>query len=144
MSNVHFPYSKAPLRTIKEIQFGLFAPEEIKRMSVVHVEYPETMVCASLRSHLSLSWRALATEILITLIRYRMSNACGPGPRVSTIPDSVPSIASSTARPAKRDPRNAPDTLVTLNWLPQSFTLVSGSTQSEQNLPDPFTLLRCY
>jgi DNA-directed RNA polymerase II subunit RPB1 len=48
MSNVHFPYSKAPLRTIKEIQFGLFAPEEIKRMSVVHVEYPETMVCASL------------------------------------------------------------------------------------------------
>jgi hypothetical protein len=45
MSNVYFPYSKAPLRTIKEIQFGLFSPEEIKRMSVVHVEYPETMVC---------------------------------------------------------------------------------------------------
>lgn len=44
MSNVFFPYSKAPLRTIKEIQFGLFAPEEIKRMSVVHIEYPETMV----------------------------------------------------------------------------------------------------
>lgn len=44
MSNVHFPYSKAPLRTIKEIQFGLLSPEEIKRMSVVHVEYPETMV----------------------------------------------------------------------------------------------------
>ena len=44
MSNVYFPYSKAPLRTIKEIQFGLFSPEEIKRMSVVHVEYPETMV----------------------------------------------------------------------------------------------------
>ena len=46
MANVHFPYSKAPLRTIKEIQFGLFSPEEIKRMSVVNVEYPETMVCA--------------------------------------------------------------------------------------------------
>ena len=45
MANVYFPYSKAPLRTIKEIQFGLFSPEEIKRMSVVHVEYPETMVC---------------------------------------------------------------------------------------------------
>ncbi|RDW90073.1 DNA-directed RNA polymerase II core subunit RPO21 [Aspergillus mulundensis] len=43
MSNVYFPYSKAPLRTIAEIQFGLFSPEEIKRMSVVHVEYPETM-----------------------------------------------------------------------------------------------------
>ena len=49
MTNVFFPYSKAPLRTIKEIQFGLFAPEELKRMSVVHVEYPETMVslCSS-------------------------------------------------------------------------------------------------
>lgn len=46
MSNVFFPFSKAPLRTIKEIQFGLFSPEEIKRMSVVHVEYPETLVCA--------------------------------------------------------------------------------------------------
>ncbi|KAJ5725353.1 DNA-directed RNA polymerase II subunit RPB1 [Penicillium malachiteum] len=43
MSNVFFPFSKAPLRTVKEIQFGLFSPEEIKRMSVVHVEYPETM-----------------------------------------------------------------------------------------------------
>lgn len=32
------------MRTVKEIQFGLFSPEEIKRMSVVHVEYPETMV----------------------------------------------------------------------------------------------------
>lgn len=44
MSNVYFPYSKCPLRDIKEIQFGLFSPEEIKRLSVVHVEYPETMV----------------------------------------------------------------------------------------------------
>ncbi|DAA76010.1 TPA_exp: DNA-directed RNA polymerase subunit [Trichophyton benhamiae CBS 112371] len=43
MSSVRFPYSKAQLRTIKEIQFGLLSPEEIKRMSVCHVEYPETM-----------------------------------------------------------------------------------------------------
>ncbi|KAI1965369.1 DNA-directed RNA polymerase II core subunit rpo21 [Ophidiomyces ophidiicola] len=43
MSSVKFPFSKAPLRTIKEIQFGLLSPEEVKRMSVVHVEYPETM-----------------------------------------------------------------------------------------------------
>lgn len=35
--------SKCPLRTIKEIQFGLFSPEEIKGMSVVKIEYPETM-----------------------------------------------------------------------------------------------------
>ena len=44
MASIKFPYSEAPLRTIKEIQFGLLSPEEIKRMSVVHVEYPETMV----------------------------------------------------------------------------------------------------
>jgi DNA-directed RNA polymerase II subunit RPB1 len=35
--------SKCPLRTIKEIQFGLFSPEEIKAMSVVKIVYPETM-----------------------------------------------------------------------------------------------------
>ncbi|KAF2268234.1 beta and beta-prime subunits of DNA dependent RNA-polymerase [Lojkania enalia] len=35
--------SKCPLRTIKEIQFGLLSPEEIKAMSVVHILYPETM-----------------------------------------------------------------------------------------------------
>lgn len=35
--------SKCPLRTIKEIQFGLLSPEEIKAQSVVHILYPETM-----------------------------------------------------------------------------------------------------
>ena len=44
MANLNFAYSSAPLRTIEEIQFGLFSPEEIKNMSVVHIEYPETMV----------------------------------------------------------------------------------------------------
>ena len=43
MANLNFQYSSAPLRDIKEIQFGLFSPEEIKSMSVVHIEYPETM-----------------------------------------------------------------------------------------------------
>ncbi|GAM90704.1 hypothetical protein ANO11243_087490 [Dothideomycetidae sp. 11243] len=44
MANVHaFPYSSAPLKTIQEIQFGLLSPEEIKNMSVCHIEYPETM-----------------------------------------------------------------------------------------------------
>lgn len=32
-----------PVKTIQEIQFGLFSPEEIKSMSVCHIEYPETM-----------------------------------------------------------------------------------------------------
>jgi len=43
MSNLNFRHSSAPLRTIQEIQFGLLSPEEIKNMSVVHIEYPETM-----------------------------------------------------------------------------------------------------
>ncbi|KAI9682843.1 MAG: DNA-directed RNA polymerase II subunit rpb1 [Trizodia sp. TS-e1964] len=43
MANLHFAYSSAPLRTIQEVQFGLLSPEEIKNMSVVHIEYPETM-----------------------------------------------------------------------------------------------------
>jgi hypothetical protein len=46
MSNFNFAYSSAPLRTIQEVQFGLLSPEEIKNMSVVHIEYPETMVCS--------------------------------------------------------------------------------------------------
>ena len=44
MANLNFAYSSAPLRTIQEIQFGLLSPEEIKNMSVQHIEYPETMV----------------------------------------------------------------------------------------------------
>ena len=35
---------KIPLRTIKEIQFGLYSPAEVKSQSVVRIEYPETMV----------------------------------------------------------------------------------------------------
>ncbi|KXT17255.1 hypothetical protein AC579_5803 [Pseudocercospora musae] len=38
-----FPHSSAPLKTVQEIQFGLFSPEEIKGMSVCHIEYAETM-----------------------------------------------------------------------------------------------------
>ncbi|KAI9855877.1 MAG: DNA-directed RNA polymerase II subunit rpb1 [Vezdaea acicularis] len=49
MSNLIFKYSSAPLRTIQEIQFGLLSPEEIKNMSVVQIEYPETMDDQKLR-----------------------------------------------------------------------------------------------
>ncbi|MCJ1449257.1 MAG: DNA-directed RNA polymerase II subunit rpb1 [Stictis urceolatum] len=42
MANLTFPYSSAPLRSIQEVQFGLLSPEEIKNMSVAHIEYPET------------------------------------------------------------------------------------------------------
>ena len=40
---VDFPYSSAPLRTIKEVQFGLFSPEEVRGISVAKIEFPETM-----------------------------------------------------------------------------------------------------
>ncbi|AGO11854.1 AaceriADR086Cp [[Ashbya] aceris (nom. inval.)] len=40
---VDFPYSSAPLRTIKEVQFGLFSPEEVRAISVAKIEFPETM-----------------------------------------------------------------------------------------------------
>ncbi|KAK0631761.1 hypothetical protein B0T14DRAFT_419738 [Immersiella caudata] len=43
MANLYFPTSTAPLQTIREIQFGLLSPEEIKAMSVAHIVYPETM-----------------------------------------------------------------------------------------------------
>lgn len=43
MANYTFPYSSAPLKSVQEIQFGLFSPEETKNMSVCHIEYPETM-----------------------------------------------------------------------------------------------------
>ncbi|ANZ74287.1 BA75_00604T0 [Komagataella pastoris] len=38
-----FPYSSAPLRSVKEVQFGLLSPEEIRAISVVKIEYPEIM-----------------------------------------------------------------------------------------------------
>ncbi|SGZ57442.1 CIC11C00000004322 [Sungouiella intermedia] len=41
--NRQFPYSSAPLRSVKEVQFGLLSPEEVRAISVAKIEYPETM-----------------------------------------------------------------------------------------------------
>ncbi|OCF37907.1 DNA-directed RNA polymerase II subunit RPB1 [Kwoniella heveanensis BCC8398] len=40
---VTFPYSSAPAKQIKEIQFGVMSPEEIKAFSVAKIEYTEVM-----------------------------------------------------------------------------------------------------
>jgi DNA-directed RNA polymerase II subunit RPB1 len=48
MANLNFAHSSAPLKTIKEIQFGLFSPEEVKEMSIGQIVYPETMVCSDI------------------------------------------------------------------------------------------------
>ncbi|CAI6537502.1 AAB_G0007620.mRNA.1.CDS.1 [Saccharomyces cerevisiae] len=36
-------YSSAPLCTVKEVQFGLFSPEEVRAISVAKIRFPETM-----------------------------------------------------------------------------------------------------
>ncbi|KAF7371316.1 DNA-directed RNA polymerase subunit [Mycena sanguinolenta] len=38
-----FAYSTAPVRKVKEVQFGILSPEEIKACSVAKIEYPEVM-----------------------------------------------------------------------------------------------------
>ena len=43
MANLYFAPSTAPLQIVKEIQFGLLSPEEIKAMSVCHIKHAETM-----------------------------------------------------------------------------------------------------
>ncbi|KAI8912631.1 DNA-directed RNA polymerase II largest subunit [Gorgonomyces haynaldii] len=43
-ASVHgFPYSAAPLRSVKYVQFGIFSPQETKAMSVAKIEFHETM-----------------------------------------------------------------------------------------------------
>ncbi|CCE42368.1 uncharacterized protein CPAR2_200110 [Candida parapsilosis] len=44
-----FPFSNAPLRSVKEVQFGLLSPEEVRAISVAKIEYPETMDQATKR-----------------------------------------------------------------------------------------------
>ncbi|KAK5100604.1 DNA-directed RNA polymerase II core subunit rpo21 [Lithohypha guttulata] len=43
MANLNFAYSSAKMRTIQEIQFGVFSPKETERLAVVDVIYPDTM-----------------------------------------------------------------------------------------------------
>jgi DNA-directed RNA polymerase II subunit RPB1 len=50
MSNLNFPYSSAPLRTVEEIQFGLFSAKETERLAVIDIEYPETMYVEDLKT----------------------------------------------------------------------------------------------
>jgi len=59
---LNFTHSSAPLKTIEEIQFGMLSPDEIKAMSVCHIEYPETMVSCSAHQ------RVLICEQTLTLV----------------------------------------------------------------------------
>ena len=44
MAGINTGDSKAPLRTVKKVQFGIISPEEIRRMSVTEggIRYSET------------------------------------------------------------------------------------------------------
>lgn len=50
--DVRFAESSAPFRRIEEVQFGILSPEEIRAMSVVKIEYPDTMDEAQLNPRL--------------------------------------------------------------------------------------------
>ena len=44
MTSIITSDSKAPVKTVKRVQFGILSPEEIRRMSVTHnpeIKYPE-------------------------------------------------------------------------------------------------------
>ena len=47
MANLNFTFSSAPTRTIQEIQFGVLSAKESERLSVIDIEYPETMYVES-------------------------------------------------------------------------------------------------
>ncbi|ODV93810.1 hypothetical protein PACTADRAFT_18443 [Pachysolen tannophilus NRRL Y-2460] len=68
-----FPYSSAPLRTVKEVQFGLLSPEEIRAISVAKIEYPEVYD----QSHQRLRVGGLNDPRLGTVDRYLKCETCG-------------------------------------------------------------------
>ncbi|KAF7333371.1 DNA-directed RNA polymerase subunit [Mycena venus] len=43
MLGYQFAYSAAPIRKVKEVQFGILSPEEIKAYSVARIEHPEVI-----------------------------------------------------------------------------------------------------
>ena len=49
MTSIITSDSKAPVKTVKRVQFGILAPEEIRRMSVTEggVKYPEVSLVFS-------------------------------------------------------------------------------------------------
>jgi len=75
MSGAQFPYSSAPLRSVREVQFGLLGPAEIKAMSVARIEYPETMDETKLRPRIG----GLSDPRLGSIDRNFRCQTCGEG-----------------------------------------------------------------
>ncbi|SCU92024.1 LADA_0F13740g1_1 [Lachancea dasiensis] len=72
---VEFPYSSAPLRTVKEVQFGMFSPEEVRAISVAKVEFPETMDETQMRAKIG----GLNDPRLGSIDRNYKCQTCGEG-----------------------------------------------------------------
>ena len=92
MSNLNFAYSSAPTRTVKEIQFGLLSAKESERLSVIDIEYPETMSVP----YVEMNDRTLSD------FHTGMSSESTPVKKGRTILISVQSIAISSATHVKR------------------------------------------
>lgn len=75
MSGAQFPYSSAPLRAVKEVQFGLLSPDEIKALSVARIEYPETMDETKMRPRIG----GLSDPRLGSIDRNFKCQTCGEG-----------------------------------------------------------------
>jgi hypothetical protein len=96
MANFHLPYSSAPTREVKEIQFGLFSQEESERLAVINIEYPETMYVESYVPCLCLP------RMTDSNLQTGMSSASDLVRKVRTILISEPSIATSDAPLVKK------------------------------------------
>jgi len=70
-----FAYSAAPIRRVKEIQFGVLAPEEIKAQSSVNVVFPETMEEGTMRPKVG----GLSDPRMGTIDRNYKCQTCGEG-----------------------------------------------------------------
>ncbi|TRM62440.1 hypothetical protein BD626DRAFT_499229 [Schizophyllum amplum] len=93
-----FAYSAAPIRKVKEVQFGILSPEEIKANSVAKIEFPEVNDEGT----------------------HRLKMGGVNDPRMGTIDRNFKCQTCGEAC------RNAPGTLVTLSWPGRSFILVVG------------------
>lgn len=92
MSNLNFAYSSAPTRTVKEIQFGLLSAKESERLSVIDIEYPETMSVPYVENN----------DRFLSDFHTGMSSDYDLVKKVQTILISVQSIAISSAIHVKK------------------------------------------
>ncbi|CAL1696999.1 unnamed protein product [Somion occarium] len=70
-----FAYSAAPIRKVKEVQFGILSPEEIKAYSVAKIEHPEVMDESSHKPKMG----GLMDPRLGTIDRNFKCQTCGEG-----------------------------------------------------------------